>query len=164
MLKRLPNNLTVLDELRPVLIELSDLALCASLFEDAFKYYQEEFQDGVAYTPDTQAEVSGGGFSLLHVLVLADLYNSLGQYQRAVDTIRRGCRWLQGRASQRFWDVCEDDREYDSREVLRGEGELQPGSYPLDVNARHRLAVARIKMGDIEEGMVCLCADADYTT
>lgn len=156
MLKRLPNNLTVLDELRPVLIELSDLALCASLFEDAFKHYQEAFLDGVAYTPDTQAEVPGGGFSLLHVLVLADLYNTLSQYARAVDTIRRGCRWLQGRASQRFWDVCEDDREYDNREATRGEGELQPGNYPLDVNARHRLAVARIKICDIEEGMVCL--------
>jgi hypothetical protein len=33
---------------------------------------------------------------------------------------------------------------------------LEPGRYPLDVNARHRLAVARIKLGEIEEGKVCL--------
>lgn len=154
MLKRLPNNLTVLDELRPVLIELSDLSLCASLFEEAFQHYQEAFPDGLAYTIDTQSAVEGGGFTLLHILVLADLYNSLEQHARAVDTIKKGCRWLQGRAAQRFWDACEDDREFDGREVTRGELELQPGNYTLEVNARHRLAVARIKMGDVEEGMV----------
>ncbi|KZP20521.1 TPR-like protein [Athelia psychrophila] len=33
-----------------------------------------------------------------------------------------------------------------------GEGELVAGYFPLDVNARHRLAIARIKMGDVEEG------------
>ena len=37
MLKRLPHNLAVLDELHPILIELSDLALCAQLFQAAFE-------------------------------------------------------------------------------------------------------------------------------
>ena len=79
---------------------------------------------------------------------------------------------MQGRSAQRFWDALEDDREWDipvaisptgTAEGARivGEGEVQPGVYPLDVNARHRLAVARIKMGDINEGRVCSgpCAD-----
>jgi general transcription factor 3C polypeptide 3 (transcription factor C subunit 4) len=58
-----------------------------------------------------------------------------------------------------LWDSCEDDREYDETDWRPGNGrerELAPGKYPLDVNARHRLAVARIKMGDIEEGVVCI--------
>lgn len=29
---------------------------------------------------------------------------------------------------------------------------MEPGFFELDTNSRHRLAVARIKMGDIEEG------------
>ena len=160
MLKRLPYNLTVLDEIRPILIELSDLALCAQLFQTAFEHYVAEFPTGRGVDPDTGADVPGGGFTLMHILVLADLYNTLGEYARAADTIRKGCRWLQGRAAQKFWDACEDDREWDVPEsgVARGsDGEVQPGMYPLDVNARHRLAIARIKAGDVEEGKVCVC-------
>ncbi len=157
MLKRLPYNLTVLDEIRPILIELNDLALCAQLFQTAFEHYVVEFPTGRGVDPDTGAEVPGGGFTLMHILVLADLYNTLGEYALAVDTIRKGCRWLQGRAAQKFWDACEDDREWDVPEsglVRGGDGEVQPGMYPLDVNARHRLAIARIKAGDVEEGKV----------
>ncbi|GBE87309.1 TPR-like protein [Sparassis crispa] len=153
ILKRLPHHLVVLDELRPILIELSDLALCASLFGDAFAHYQVTVPAGVGYDAEQQREVPGGGFGLMYLLVLADLYNTLGEYEKAVETIRGGCRWLQGRGQQKFWDVCDDDREYDTTEGMRGaEGELQPGMYPLDVNARHRLAIARIKMGEVDEG------------
>ncbi len=93
----------------------------------------------------------------MEVLVLADLYNTLGEYESAIDVIRKGCRWLQGRADQRYWDVCDDDREYDLPNVdipRRAGGTIDPGRYPLDVNARHRLAIARIKMGEVEESKV----------
>ena len=33
-------------------------------------------------------------------------------------------------------------------------GTVAPGMHEIDINARHRLAVSRIKMGDIEEGQV----------
>ena len=36
------------------------------------------------------------------------------------------------------------------------EGDIPPGYFPLDLNARQRLAVARIRMGDTEEGKVRL--------
>lgn len=94
----------------------------------------------------------------MEILVLADLYNTLGEHEKAVEVIRKGCRWLQGRADQRYWDICEDDREYDlympSGERVGRDGDVEPGMFPLDVNARHRLAVARIKMGEVDEGKV----------
>jgi general transcription factor 3C polypeptide 3 (transcription factor C subunit 4) len=103
----------------------------------------------------------------MEVLCLTDLYNTLGQHERAIEAIKLGCRWLQGRGAEKFWDVCEDDREFDLIEDAGAgvgemwvgmrrerEGDVRPGWYPLDVNARHRLAIARIKMGDIEEGKV----------
>ncbi len=93
----------------------------------------------------------------MEILVLGDLYNTLGEHEKAIETIRRGCRWLQCRAKQVFWDACDDDREYDFGEGIRAsDGELEPGMYKLDVNARHRLAIARIKMGDITEGKVSI--------
>lgn len=48
----------------------------------------------------------------------------------------------------------EDDREFDAMGAVAREGELGSGGYELDVNARQRLAVARIKMGEVEEGKV----------
>lgn len=151
ILKVIPHDLSVLEELRPVLIELSDLPQCATLYQGAFEYYYTTFPSGVA----PPSNIAGGGFGLMEVLVLADLYNTLGEYDNAVQTIRKGCRWLQGRAKQVFWDACEDDREFDVGEGSRGgDGELEPGMYQLDINARHRLAIARIKMGDIAEGKV----------
>lgn len=106
----------------------------------------------------------------MQLLVLADLYNALNEPVNAVDAVRSGTRWLQGRGSQKFWDACEDDREYDlppgsmdetiQLSVSR-EGEPQPGMYALDVNARHRLAIARIKSGDVEEGKVSVICVSD---
>jgi general transcription factor 3C polypeptide 3 (transcription factor C subunit 4) len=101
----------------------------------------------------------------MEVLVLADLYNILGEYERAESVIRGGLRWLQGRREQRYWDQCADDREFDLPEEEGGprrggdggdDDEVPPGRFPLDINARHRLAVARIRMGDVEEAKVRL--------
>jgi len=156
LLKRVPHDMAVLEELRPILIELSDLGLCAELYEAAFAHYSATFPGGHGINPETSQEVPGGGYSLMEVLVLADLYNTMGDYDKAIRIIRSGCRWLQGRVAQKLWESCEDDREYDETDWRPGSGrerELAPGKYPLDVNARHRLAVARIKMGDIEEGV-----------
>ncbi|KAF8895474.1 hypothetical protein BD779DRAFT_1499735 [Infundibulicybe gibba] len=138
ILKRFPHDLTVLGELRPILIDLSDLRTCAGLFQQAFDHHQKVFASG-------------------RVLVLADLYNTLGEHEHAIDVIRKGTRWLQGRGDQIYWDRCEDDREYDlldgkPRPEASQDGQIEPGRYPLNVNSRHRLAVARIKMGQIEEG------------
>ncbi|PFH45985.1 hypothetical protein AMATHDRAFT_8403 [Amanita thiersii Skay4041] len=163
VLKRIPHDLAILSFLRPILIELSDLTTCTTLFQQAFDYYYALYPAGrVIDTSTTPAtEIPGGGFTLLEILVLADLYNTQGEHEKAIDTIRKGCRWLQGRAEQRYWDLLDDDREFDGADVPtdsrrigeeRRAVEMEPGKNELDINARHRLAVARIKMGDTEEG------------
>ena len=58
-----------------------------------------------------------------------------------------------------FNHLCEDDGEYDYSDWPArsnfGEGSsVKAGNFELDPNARHRLAVARIKMGDVEERKV----------
>ncbi|EGN99637.1 hypothetical protein SERLA73DRAFT_159861 [Serpula lacrymans var. lacrymans S7.3] len=157
ILKRFPHDLTVLNEVRPILIELSELSLCASLYQGAFDHHQQSNSLGRADGTREDNEKAANHFGLLEVLVLADLYNSLGEYEHAINTIRKGCRWLQGRAAQKFWDVCDDDREYDlpgddGGDIYPRAGDVRPGLYTLDVNARHRLAIARLKLGEIEEG------------
>ena len=98
--------------------------------------------------------IPGGGFSRMDLLLLADLYNVLGQYERAIETIRKGTRWLQGRVDHNYWDFCEDDKEYDHGDwpaysnFGKG-GSVQAGKAELDPNARHRLAVSRTKVCDV---------------
>ncbi|KAJ7158369.1 hypothetical protein C8R43DRAFT_995733 [Mycena crocata] len=168
ILKRFPHDLAVLSELRTILVEIADLATCTTLFKGAFEHYQKTYPSGHGHDPTTNQDVPGGGFGHLEILVLADLYNTSGDHDNAIDVIRQGCRWLQGRGEQRYWDICDDDREYDKVEFARTvEGDPQPGFFPLDVNARHRLAVARIKMGEAEEAKLhasaVLCEDVlDY--
>ncbi|KAJ7892735.1 TPR-like protein [Mycena olivaceomarginata] len=117
----------------------------------AFEHYQTTYPSGFGRDP-TNGDVPGGGFGLLEILVLADLHNTNGDHGRAVNVIRQGCRWLQGRGEQRYWDICDDDREYDLPSFQRTvESGPQAAMFPLDVNARHRLTVARIKMGENEE-------------
>jgi general transcription factor 3C polypeptide 3 (transcription factor C subunit 4) len=52
------------------------------------------------------------------------------------------------------------------RSAIGEGGGIQAGRFELDANVRHRLAVARIKMGEIEEGKVSLVllvvGDADF--
>ncbi|KAJ7185570.1 hypothetical protein C8R46DRAFT_382209 [Mycena filopes] len=152
ILKRFPHDLAVMSELRTVLVELSDLETCTTLFQAAFDHYQKTYPSGHGHDATNNSDVPGGGFGHLEILVLADLYNTTGDHVRAIDVIRQGCRWLQGRAEHRYWDMCNDDREYDQAHFQRTvESGPQPGMFPLDVNARHRLAVARIKMGETEE-------------
>ncbi|KAJ7442513.1 TPR-like protein [Mycena galericulata] len=168
ILEQYPHDITVLLEIRPILVEIPDLPTCTALFEGAFDYYRKFYPSGFVHDPTTDRVVPGGGFGHLEILVLADLYNTAGNHGRAIDTIRQGVRWLQGRGEHRYWDVCDDDREFDEAGFDRcTTSGLRPGMFPLDTNSRHRLAIARIKLGDAEEAKVhvkaILCEDIlDY--
>jgi general transcription factor 3C polypeptide 3 (transcription factor C subunit 4) len=131
ILKRFPHDLIVLSELRPILIDLSDLSLCTSLYQASFEHYQTAYPSG-SPPPESRAQC----FGLLDLL--ADLYNApaLAAHDRAVTNIRRGCRWQQGYAAQKVWDVCEDDHEYEVVPVgVLRMGNVQSGGFALDVNA-----------------------------
>jgi general transcription factor 3C polypeptide 3 (transcription factor C subunit 4) len=154
--------MNVLREFHEVLIELSDLTGCADLFQQAFEHHQKLYSTGFVVDPVKNIRIDGGGFGLFELLLLADLYNTLGEYEKAIEVIRKGSRWLQGRIEQKYWDLCDDDREYDLPEWAPRSGngnedatEVTSGRFLLDINARHRLAVARIKLSEVEEGKVC---------
>jgi general transcription factor 3C polypeptide 3 (transcription factor C subunit 4) len=98
-------------------------------------------------------------------MALADCYNGINDPSSAIRTIRNGARWLQGRAQkEKWWENVGDDREFDVPGFARGggasvaggdgAGEMAQGFYDLDLNLRHRLAVARLKLGDEDEGKV----------
>ena len=168
LLKHFPHDVVILTRLRDVLIEQGDFKLCSELYQAAFDHYMTQFPDGKIAA--TAGELSGSidpalaaegnptnaTFGLMELLVLADTYNRLGPHEKAIKTIRAGSRWLQGRSDQKYWDSCPDDREFDPPDFKRmdepGSRQFEQGFFPLDVNARHRLAIARLRLGDASEG------------
>src|SRR5271155_3869744 len=102
MLKRFPHDLTVLRELHIILVELSDLSTCATLLQDALTHYITIHPSGQGKDNASGLVIPGGGFSRMDLLLLADLYNVLGQHKWAIETIWRGTWWLQERVDQKY--------------------------------------------------------------
>lgn len=100
--------------------------------------------------------------TLAHIISLVDDLIELEQLEEAVNIIRRGQRWLQGRREQTKWDAMDDDREYDPPDVSRvGDDEADElqteehdAGYALETPLRHRLAVLRLRLGDDSEAEV----------
>ncbi|EJD52995.1 TPR-like protein [Auricularia subglabra TFB-10046 SS5] len=152
ILFKFPHDLSVLFELQNIIVSLGDIQTGIKLFEDALTHYMSAYPSGSA-TDHLGADVPGGGFGVGAVVTLADFYNVAGEHEKAIHAVRGGMRWLQGRVEQRFWDAMPDDREFDVEGMpkrVQVEG-ARTGGYPLSLNARHRLAIARLKLGDIEE-------------
>jgi general transcription factor 3C polypeptide 3 (transcription factor C subunit 4) len=175
MLKFSPHNVTVIDELLPLLSRLRDWKKGIEILQHAFDYFRSKYPHGPPSTPVLDRDVDPtlqalshqnqndleAPFRDVHVAALADYYLLLQFYERAILAIRNGARWLQGRRMEIQWEGLPDDREFDLDPGMRQDDSLlsggvgvQSGMHPLDVNMRHRLARARIMMGDHDEGRV----------
>ncbi|KAF7298515.1 TPR-like protein [Mycena kentingensis (nom. inval.)] len=152
ILARYPHDLTILSLVRPILVTLGDLQTCTNLFKATFEHHKKLFPLGCGPSTSPSEEdikphlqelrdVPGGGFGEMEVLVLADLYTALGEHERAIEVVRTGIRWLQGRAEENWWDLCTDDREYDPKE-------------PAIVRLLDEVNDIEAGMGDVAEGKV----------
>lgn len=176
ILKVAPYHMGVLLQLGPLFSALSEFHRGISLYRDALCHYQETMPSGPVGGEDTDC--------IMLLVTLADFCNTVGEHEQAIRSIRDGARWIQGRGSQRYWSTATDDREYDVQGCVRPQGAddstgRPQAFFPLDPNLRHRLALARLALGDVEEGQVsrvlcetiylfahlmCLDAWLDHTT
>ena len=137
------------------MIELDEIPRATKLFQEAFDHYKHHQVNG----PDP--ENAENEFGARHLIALADFYNNAKEYEKAIQTIRSGARWLNGRhVDGGVWDLAPDDREFDVEGYIReGMGEndsLPQGFHDLDINFRQRLAISRLKLGDLKEAEVCI--------
>lgn len=128
------------------------------------EHHIRTFPDG----PSTASQQGAGpsttqnNMSVDFIINLADFKILLLEYEDVINIIRRGQRWLGGRSREIYWDMEVDDREFDPRGTVRRihrqtgapeldnapEGQEQASEgYELDINLRHRLAIARLKLG-----------------
>jgi len=95
--------------------------------------------------------------------IFAGLLAYIGKAKDALYELKTLSRWLLGRQDEDFWDDWQDDdREWDVDNVRRlGFEEYQEGKYPgssygsgLPLELRTKLAVYRLKLGDVDEAEV----------
>jgi len=151
ILKIAPHHIGVLQQLAPLLSAASEYQKGIQVFQAALQFYQTTMPEGPG---DLEASDC-----LILIVTLADFCNIVGEHEQAINAVRDGARWLQGRSEQRYWSASPDDREYDVVGFIRppATNELSrssQASHALDPNLRHRLCLARLALGDIEEGQV----------
>ena len=146
ILRVVPHHMGVLLELGPLFSALSEFSKGITILANSLAYYSTQ-------PPNTDAT--------LLIVTLADFLSVLGEHEQVVRVIRDGERWIQGRRAEVHWTNEPDDREYDAQGFIR-EGGGRQGFHPLDPNLRHRLALARLNLGDLDEGQVgCLKPSRD---
>lgn len=147
MLKHDPesaNNFQLLQDFYPLIMETKQYAFGSSAYRTAFDYHLETYPR----PPTDEEEDEGNTMEYEHVVSLADILNITEKLEEAVEIVRRGQRWLQGRGDQKYWDTFEDDREYAV--------DAEEGGNELDIGLRHRLALLRLRLGNDEEAFVSI--------
>ncbi|CAE7227038.1 unnamed protein product [Rhizoctonia solani] len=144
ILQILPHDLTVLAQLRGLLVQTGDLVRATEYYSSAFEHYISSTPRFTA--PDVPMDVvidpllapvpappieASSGFGTREIATLADLLSGLGEHARAIGVVVRGAEWL--------------------GQILNGADEATLGE-ALDVNLRMRLAVAKLRLGAIDAG------------
>jgi general transcription factor 3C polypeptide 3 (transcription factor C subunit 4) len=151
LLKLLPHDPGVLRELSPLLSQSRDFyPLAINLLESAFDFYQETVP---IVSSETLHLLNSYGYEDLETLT--DFLLLEKKYLKVVKVIKRGVRWIQGRALETEWDsyLELDDREFDLKRKERKGWEKLGNSwlerepvYELDVRLRTRLGIARLHL------------------
>jgi general transcription factor 3C polypeptide 3 (transcription factor C subunit 4) len=148
ILRILPHDLNILAQLRDLLVQTGALARAAELYAAAFEHHLASStlpglgpQNDIIIDPllASTGDDAVREFGTREVATLADLLSGLGEHARAVDVVMKGARWLGQTPGAGGAD-----------EVLLGDG--------LDVNLRMRLAVAKLRLGELDIGKVSVDA------
>ncbi|CAJ0626021.1 10095_t:CDS:10, partial [Entrophospora sp. SA101] len=149
LLEKVPHDMNILREISKIHVQTSEIPKAIELYLDAYSYYQNQ-----------------GSFGYSEINIMAELYMLINDFGGAIEFIKCGVRWLQGREDETWWNNVSDDREYDEDEnanrkdnsfILAGarrQGVFSSGgsNAPLPLELRIKLGISRICMDELEEG------------
>lgn len=141
----------LLMDLHPLIVETKQFAFGADTFRTSFDWHLTNFAGPDDYPPNMAIRMT-----VENIAVTADLCYSIDDLEGVVQVVHQGQRWLQGRSSEKHWDQFEDDREYHPPDLHKDEEDEMEGleGFLLDPSLRHRLALARLTLGQHEEALV----------
>lgn len=184
ILKLQPYDASVVRELVPMLVNTGDYDRGVEVLERWRQASMEAYPtptvdgsldpaltdvDGPEATGQSQTQTIPGttganNFHISELVTLADLLLLTRKPLETVTVLRQTARWLDGRASEDFWDAVNDDREFDGDvdPLLRKERDQEGYSrqvetaepHMLDPEVRLRLGKARMMLGDVNEAKI----------
>ena len=146
----------MLRELVPLLLAEGNLSKATTLYRGAFDYARQ-------VDPHPEHDPDQVRLGVTDLASLAYLYELEKNYSEAINVLRTGARWLQGRIKEASWDLLADDREFDPTRQTREDHQKEPRAqreariHELDPTLRPRLGVARLYQGKKSEARVSRC-------
>ncbi|KAL5612537.1 uncharacterized protein BROUX77_002693 [Berkeleyomyces rouxiae] len=145
-----------------VIRKLADACLDSPNIQTSAPFAIKAYQEFVEFEK-SQIDAQNRKFSWNDIIFYTELLSASNQFHEAVVEVKRLARWLLSMPEDSFWSTwTEDDREFDLENTRR----LQVSSDPLDkvqydedqlpIQLRVRLGTNRLKLGDIEEGLMHL--------
>ena len=151
LLRMVPHNLAFLQVLAHATTQHGTPSQAISYYDDAIAHYRQLRPS----MPDS--------FSWSDANVYADLHLIAGdQIKHGLLRIKQLARWIQGRASEVFWDEGpDDDREFDDQSTPRRQTflsshclEARSDAVQLPLELRVKLGLFRLELEDHDEAMV----------
>ncbi|ODV90337.1 hypothetical protein CANCADRAFT_14922, partial [Tortispora caseinolytica NRRL Y-17796] len=151
----------LLPDNREALLELTSLLVSASRHAEATKMYADLYaaaRDDALLNPSEPKQFTSSDLN-----VFSELLAAQRQFRLAITNIKQISRWLQDREDQTFWDQFDNDAEYDDRRLnvpefiqyCKDNGiPLNASAYSLPLDLRTKLALYRLKLGNLEEAKV----------
>src|SRR5690348_8953774 len=100
--------MNVLREISKIYVQINEIPKAIELYLDAYSYYRNR-----PFYEDAEAE---GSFGYSEINIMAELYMLINDFNGAIEFIKSGVRWIQGREDETWWNDVSDDREYDEDE------------------------------------------------
>lgn len=170
LLRLLPHDPHTLRELAQLHAQLGQPSEATSLFLSSFNFHKTRYPDPRLITDQEppEGEERLEIFSLDDLIMLVDLLRLENKFKQAINVIKSGQRWLQGRMAQTSWDrlVGSDDREFDLERKWRegwddggdeNRGVMaleESGVWGMENELRLRLGICRLMIGDLAEAKV----------
>ncbi|WWC86899.1 uncharacterized protein L201_001778 [Kwoniella dendrophila CBS 6074] len=147
----------IIMEFHQVMIDTNQRHVIVQIMREAFDWHFKMFQSS---NDHSRIDLVGPNtLTIERIIELVDDLLVLDDLDQALEIVRRGQRWLQGRKLQKNWDNFDkDDREFDPPQTSRYNPETKEmeenEGFELHVQLRHRLALIRLRLGDNEEAMI----------
>ncbi|CAG8470622.1 4335_t:CDS:10, partial [Cetraspora pellucida] len=155
LLQEMPYDMNIIREITKIHVQLNEIPQAIELYLDAYEYYRSR-----PFPEDPESE---GSFGYSEINIMAELYMLTNDFSSAIDFIKRGVRWLQGRENETWWDTVADDREYEEDEKanrrdtsmlltrFNGMDNVGGSNVPLPLELRVKLGQCRVELEQLEE-------------
>lgn len=149
ILSVIPHHLKVVNELVRIYRSQGRTKEAIEMYEEAIQHHLEnDTEEDEDRMREDEPEDFKDKLGYAEVNMLSELYLMQNEYRRALDWIKTGIRYVQGRRDEEWWQDSEidNDGEYFERDEDDAEGSLRAD---IPIELRIRMGICRVYLGDV---------------